>query len=173
MARVKTSRSQSFESISGSPNFPHQKKLQMKSLKIKLLFFYEDSPLLFRACLILTGLLTGLFHTWMGTDTPLVVSSIWLVILLVSSSFLYTFVFTVYRMLQRIFNRSGLSAETKSIDERSLVRTAGMFWFVPYGAMSYALSIFITNASSSYGKIVIVQGLAISVGVWLSQRIKK
>ena len=77
-------------------------------------------------------------------------------------------------MLQKLF-RKGIEVDDRKVDfdERSLVRAAGLYWFIPFG-LTLQIATFNSVASDPYfGKIMIIQGLSISLGAWLSQIIKK
>ena len=90
------------------------------------------------------------------------------------STVTFTFMLTLYRSLQKLF-RKGVEIEGRKVDfdERTLVRAVGIFWFLPFG-LSLQVATFSAGAfDPHFGKVMIIQGLAISLGAWLSQRIKK
>ncbi len=90
------------------------------------------------------------------------------------STVTFTFMLTLYRMLQKLF-RKGIEVEGRKtdFDERTLVRAGGLFWFIPFG-LTLQVSTFSSVATDPhFGKVMIIQGLAISLGAWLSQIIKK
>ena len=81
---------------------------------------------------------------------------------------------TLYRSLQKLF-RKGVELEGYKIDfdERSLVQAVGIFWFIPFGLTLQVATYSAEASDPHFGKVMIIQGLAISLGVWLSQIIKK
>jgi len=53
------------------------------------------------------------------------------------------------------------------------VRAAGIFWFIPFGLMLQVGTFSSAAIDPHFGKVMIIQGLGISLGAWLSQIIKK
>ncbi|MCF7826871.1 MAG: hypothetical protein K9M55_09930 [Candidatus Marinimicrobia bacterium] len=86
----------------------------------------------------------------------------------------FAFMLILYRILQKLF-RKGIEVEGQKIDfdERSLVKAAGIFWFIPFGLMLQVGTFSSAAIDPHFGKVMIIQGLGISLGAWLSQIIKK
>jgi len=50
------------------------------------------------------------------------------------STVTFTFMLTLYRMLQKLFHKSvEIEGRKVDFDERTLVRAAGFYWFIPFG----------------------------------------
>jgi len=84
------------------------------------------------------------------------------------------FMLLLYRFLQKIF-RKGIEVEGRKIDfdERTLVRVVGIFWLIPFGLMLQVGALSLEAIDPYFGQVMIIQGLAMSLGAWISQIIKK
>ncbi|MBL7025141.1 MAG: hypothetical protein ISR87_06755 [Candidatus Marinimicrobia bacterium] len=113
-------------------------------------------------------------HPWFKSGITAELSDTKMMFMLGFSTVTFTFMLTLYRSLQKLF-RKGVEIEGRKVDfdERTLVRAVGIFWFLPFG-LSLQVATFSAGASDPhFGKVMIIQGLAISLGAWLSQIIKK
>lgn len=135
---------------------------------------FINNPVRFRLFLAFTGILAGVIHPWFNSDVTAELSDTKMMFMLGFSTATFTFMLTLYRILQNLFQK-GISVEGRKVDfdERTLVRAGGIFWFIPFG-----LTLQVATSSSAaldphFGKVMIIQGLAISLGAWLSQWIKK
>lgn len=90
------------------------------------------------------------------------------------STVTFIFMLTLYRILQKLF-RKGIEIEGRKVDfdERTLVRAAGIFWFIPFGLTLQIATFSAEPIDPHFGKVMVIQGLAISLGAWISQIIKK
>ena len=135
---------------------------------------FINNPIRFRLFLAFVGILAGVTHPWFKNELTAELSDTKMMFMLGFSTVTFALVLTFYRSLQRLFLK-GVKIEDRKVDfdERTLVRAAGLFWFIPFG-LTLQVSTFTSAASDPYfGKVMIIQGLAISLGAWLSQIIKK
>ncbi len=136
--------------------------------------WFINNPIRFRLFLVFAGILAGVSHPWFKTEITAELSNARMMFMLGFSTMTFTFMLTLYRMLQKLFRR-GVEVEGQKVDfdERTMVRTAGIFWFIPFG-LTLQVSTFSSAASDPYfGRVMIIQGLAIALGAWISQIIKK
>ena len=147
----------------------------MKSIKIRLYRSVELHPVKFRVTLVAMGLVGGAMNHLIGNQVSVELSRGVAMAFLGFSTLLYTFLLTLYRILQRTFKRKieDKSGELKDFDERSLVKIGGVYFLVMYGMISWGLEAMINSGPGNFGKTFIIQGLAMTLGAWLSQKIKK
>ena len=121
------------------------------------------------------GLVGGAMNHLIGNQVSVELSRGVAMAFLGFSTLLYTFLLTLYRILQRTFKRKieDKSGELKDFDERSLVKIGGVYFLVMYGMISWGLEAMINSGPGNFGKTFIIQGLAMTLGAWLSQKIKK
>jgi hypothetical protein len=113
-------------------------------------------------------------HPWFKTEVTAELSDARMMFMLGFSTVTFMFMLTIYRMLQKLF-RKGIEVEGRKVDfdERTMVRAAGVFWFIPFG-LTLQVATFSSGASDPhFGRVMIIQGMAIALGAWLSQIIKK
>lgn len=146
----------------------------MTSLKDGIIQSFYSHPLRMRFLLVLVGVLAGLAWVWYGRLESAELSLGWLFILGGFSTLVYTPFLTLYRILQQIFRRR-LEARGAFLefDERVLVGSGGLFLLLPFGVTSFLWAYFRDAGSTGFGKITMVQGLALGLSAWLSQKIKR
>ena len=146
----------------------------VKKIKINLVKAFIKNPILFRGAMFTAGLVAGLFHVWFGNETSMNPSKLLSMVLLVLSALIYAGLLTIYRLVQVLFQQGSRDPRGEHFfDERLLVQAAGIFWFIPYGISSSLGASFFHGLEGTFGSIMIVQGLAVALGAWLSMRIKK
>ncbi|MCF7823101.1 MAG: hypothetical protein K9N35_02925 [Candidatus Marinimicrobia bacterium] len=146
----------------------------MTNLKTSLISFILEKPILFRFGLILAGLMAGAVDAWYIKTTSMIVTSFWLLVLFGFSVAVYAVILTLYRIIQRVFHLGRkLPEPVRSYDERELVKTVGLWGFIPFGLSFMILDILSLSEMNSLGTILIVQGLALFSGARVSQFVKK
>ncbi len=115
-----------------------------------------------------------MFYPWLELEPTLEASNLWMLLLLGFSTAIYAFMLTVYRFIQRIFRRNlTLDGGKVDFDERNLVRAVGLYWFIPLGLVLHLELFNHMSSDPNFGKIMIIEGLSISLGAWISRFIKK
>ncbi len=146
----------------------------MKSLKVSLVVSFIKNPIRFRFGMLVAGVISAFLHPLFGSPVTTTFTEMKIALLLTFSTMVYTFLLTLYRLVQLLFNRKlPLPDQDKHYDERILVRAAGLFWFIPFGGTLHTLAYFAYIENANFGTILIVQGLSLTLGAWLSQIIKK
>ena len=144
----------------------------MKNLKISLVTTFVNNPIRFRFGLVLLGVTSGFLHPIFGKPVTTTFTELKAALLLGFSVLVYAFLLTLYRIMQQLFSRRALVAY-QDFDERVLVKTAGLFWFIPFGLTLHILAYFNYADDASVGTVFIIQGLSLLLGTWLSRMIKK
>jgi len=136
--------------------------------------WFINNPIRFRLFLFLVGILAGVSYPWYKRDITAELSDTKMLLMLGFSTVTFIFMLTLYRILQMLFRR-GVEIEGRNVDfdERTMIRAAGIFWFIPFG-FSLQIATFSAEAvDPHFGRVMVIQGLAISLGAWISQMIKK
>ncbi len=146
----------------------------MKRLKYGLVSLFQKSPIRFRVGLAFFGILAAQLYPTLNRPPVMELSVLKAGFLLGFSTMVYAFLLTLYRIIQRLFRRDlDPEGKLKPFDERTLVRAAGLFWFLPFGLTLHIMSEFYRVDESNFGTVLIIQGLSFTFGAWLSQLIKK
>jgi len=127
--------------------------------------WFINNPIRFRLFLVFIGILAGVTHPWFKSDLTAELSDAKMLFMLGFSTVTFTFMLTLYRMLQKLF-RKGIEIESRKtdFDERTLVRAGGLFWFIPFGLTLQVSTFSSAVTDPHFGKVMIIQGLAISLG---------
>lgn len=146
----------------------------MNNLKIALVNFVIEKPIMFKTGLVLAGILAGLTDSWFLNQDAMPLSKLGVGILIISSTLIYAFMLTLYRIIQRVFKfGQSLPEHIREFDEREIVKLIGL-----YGLTSFGLTMLCVTSSTSsdiinLGVILIIQGVSLFLGSWFSQRINK
>jgi len=120
------------------------------------------------------GILAGVAHPIFKREITLELSNSKMLFMLIFSTVTFAFMLTIYRILQKLFRRDvEIEGRKTDFDERTMVRAAGIFWFIPFGLTLQAATFASAPADPHFGVVMIIQGVAISLGAWISQLIKK
>lgn len=120
------------------------------------------------------GILAGIAHPLFKQEVTTDLSDAKMLFMLVFSTVTFTFMLTLYRILQKLFRRGvEMEGRNQDFDERTLVRAAGIFWFIPFGLTLQAATFTSAPTDPHFGIVMIIQGVSISLAAWLSQVIKK
>ena len=124
--------------------------------------------------MVFAGILAGVTQPWFKSTATPALSDTKMMFMLGFSTVTFTLMLTIYRILQKLFHK-GIKVEGRQVDfdERTLVRAGGIFWFVPFGLTLQVATFSSAAPDPHFGQVMIIQGLAISLGAWLSQWIKK
>lgn len=145
----------------------------MKSLKIAIITFIMDKPVEFRVGLILAGCLAAVMDSWMITRQGFTISGLGLLILFALSVVTYFILMSLYRIFQNLLPIGRTFPERiRKFDEREVPMLAGLYGLVPFGAVLMILDSMSHKSLSGLGAVIMVQGVALFLGGYGSQRIK-
>jgi hypothetical protein len=118
--------------------------------------------------------MAGVSYPLLKTAKTAELTDVKMIFMLVFSTVTFTCMLTLYRILQKLF-RKGIKIEGSNVDfdERVMIRAAGILGFIPFGLTLQVATFSAEAADPHFGKVMVIQGLAISLGAWLSQIIKK
>ncbi|MCF7808272.1 MAG: hypothetical protein K9M49_04595 [Candidatus Marinimicrobia bacterium] len=146
----------------------------MRKIRIAIFTFFTAKPLQFKLAMVLGGVLAGLIDTWYITKDAMVLTNAGMLILLAISMLAYLVMFTLYRILQKVFHLGNkLPEELQAFDERRLFQVVGLFGLVPFGSTMQTLTTFSETELSGFASVIIIQGIAVYLGARISRTIKK
>lgn len=145
-----------------------------RKLKNILVRAFLNHPIRFRLGLVFIAILAGVTHPWLKQELTQALSPQKTLFMLVFSTLTFMFILTLYRILQNLFRR-GVEIEGGKIeyDERSMVSTAGIFWFIPFGLTLQVGTFTSSSSDPHFGEVMIIQGISIALGAWLSKLLKQ
>lgn len=145
-----------------------------RKLKNIIVRAFLNHPIRFRLGLFFVAILAGVTHPWLKQDLTQELSPQKTLFMLVFSTLAFMFILTLYRIMQNLFRR-GVAIEGRKIefDERTLVRAAGLFWFIPFGLTLQVGTFTSTPSDPHFGEVMIIQGISIALGSWLSKLLKQ
>lgn len=143
------------------------------ALKTHLIKRYTQHPWQVRLFLLVVSLIAGFLKNAWGDVLDSEFAKPELILNYVLSIILWFVMFTLYRMVQRIFKKRIKTDDgALAFDERRLFEMVALFGVIPFGGIIYLLR-YLGGESTGYAEIMMVQGLAIYSGIWLSRRVKK
>ena len=146
----------------------------MNYLKIALINFVIEKPIMFKVGLILAGILAGLTDSWFLTKDTMPLSKLGVGILIITSTLIYALILTLYRIIQRVFKFGrSLPEHISKFDEREIVKLIGLYGLIPFGLTMLGVTSSTSADIINLGVILIIQGVSLFLGSWFSQRIKK